>query len=87
MSLRGTREEGAAEGSHLDNRKIVNIIYQKLADHVILRSSLPDVFCEKGVLRNFVKFTGKHLCQILFFNRVAGFKDLNLQKQSPGDAL
>ena len=27
---------------------------------------------EKGVLRNFVKFTGKHLCQSLFFNKVAG---------------
>ena len=25
-----------------------------------------------GVLRNFTKFTGKHLCQSLFFNKVAG---------------
>ena len=25
------------------------------------RSSRPDVFCKKGVLRNFAKFTGKHL--------------------------
>ena len=32
----------------------------------------PEVFCEKGVLRNFTKFTGKHLCQSLFFNKVAG---------------
>ena len=24
-----------------------------------------------GVLRNFTKFTGKHLCQSLFFNKVA----------------
>ena len=31
------------------------------------RSSRPEVFCKKGVLRNFVKFTGKHLCQGLFF--------------------
>ena len=36
------------------------------------KSSRPDVFCEKGVLRNFAKFTGKHLCQGLFFNKVAG---------------
>ena len=35
------------------------------------RSSRPDVFCEKSVLRNFAKFTGKHLCQSLFFNKVA----------------
>ena len=32
----------------------------------------PEVFCKKGVLRNLTKFTGKHLCQSLFFNRVAG---------------
>ena len=35
------------------------------------RSSLSEVFCKKGVLRNFAKFTGKHLCQGLFFNKVA----------------
>ena len=32
------------------------------------------VFCKKGVLRNFTKFTGKHLCQCLFFNKVAGLR-------------
>ena len=37
-----------------------------------MRSSRPLVFCKKGVLRNFTKFTGKHLCQSLFFNKVAG---------------
>ena len=26
----------------------------------------------KGVLRNFAKFTGKHLCQSFFFNKFAG---------------
>ena len=35
-------------------------------------SSRPEVFCKKGVLRNFAKFTGKHFCQGLFFNKVAG---------------
>ena len=25
---------------------------------------------KKGVLRNFIKFTGKHLCQSLFFNKI-----------------
>ena len=38
------------------------------------RSSRPEVFCEKGVLRNFTKFTGKHLCQSLSFNKVAGLR-------------
>ena len=26
------------------------------------RSSRPEVFCKKGVLKNFEKFTGKQLC-------------------------
>ena len=30
------------------------------------RSSRSDVFCKKGVLGNFTKFTGKHLYQSLF---------------------
>ena len=34
----------------------------------MVRSSHPDMFCERGVLRNFAKFTGKHLCQSLYFN-------------------
>ena len=34
------------------------------------RSSRPEVFCRKGVLRNFAKFTDKHLCQSLFLNKV-----------------
>ena len=38
------------------------------------RSSRPKVFCVKGVLRNFTKFTGKHLCQSLCFNKVAGLR-------------
>ena len=38
------------------------------------RSSRPEVFCKKGVLRNFAKFTGKHLCQSLFFNKIASTK-------------
>ena len=46
------------------------------------RSSRPEVFCRKGVLRNFAKFTGKNLCQGLFFNNVAGLtlaSDENIQ--------
>ena len=36
------------------------------------RSSRPEVFLKKGVLRNFAKFRGKHLFQSLFFNKVTG---------------
>ena len=31
---------------------------------------------KKGVLKNFAKFTGKHLCQSLLFNKVAGLSNL-----------
>ena len=32
------------------------------------------MFCKEGVLRNFAKLTEKHLCQSLFFNKVAGLR-------------
>ena len=35
----------------------------------------------KGVLRNFAKLTGKHLCQDVFFNKVAGLKPTTLLKK------
>ena len=44
-------------------------------------SSHPEVFCKKGVLRNFTKFTGKRLCQSLFFNKVAGLRPSTLFKK------
>ena len=35
------------------------------------RGSRPEVFREKDVLESFTKFTGKYLCQSLFYNKVA----------------
>ena len=40
----------------------------------IYRCSRPEVVCKKGVLRNFAQLTGKHMCQSLFFNKVAGLR-------------
>ena len=31
-----------------------------------IQKQLAEVFCKKGVLRNFAKLTVKHLCQSLF---------------------
>ena len=39
---------------------------------IIYRGSRLEVFCKKGVLRNFAKFIVKHLCQSLVFNKVIG---------------
>ena len=35
----------------------------------------------KSVLQNFAKLTEKHLCQCLFFNKVAGLKTATLIKK------
>ena len=45
------------------------------------RSSRPDVFYKKGVLRNFTKFTRKRLCQSLFFSKAAGLTPATLFKK------
>ena len=34
----------------------------------------PELFCKKSIIGNFTKFTGKHLCQSLFFNKAAGLR-------------
>ena len=39
------------------------------------------MFCKKGVLRYFAKFTGKHLHQSFFFNKVAGLRPANSLKK------
>ena len=35
---------------------------------------MPQVFHKIGVLKNFSKLVGKHLCQVIFFNEVAGLR-------------
>ena len=47
----------------------------------VSRSSRPKVFCKEGVLRNFAKFIGKHLCQGLFYNKVTGPRRATLLKK------
>ena len=39
------------------------------------------MFCKMCVLKNFVKFTGKKLCQSPFFNKVAGLRPVTLLKK------
>ena len=38
-------------------------------------------YVKRGVLRNFAKFTGKHLCQSLFFNKDGGRPATLLKKR------
>ena len=50
------------------------------------RQSL-EVFYRKGVFKNFAKFTGKHLCQSLFFDKVAGLQLTTLLKRDFGTGV
>ena len=45
------------------------------------RSSRPEVFCKKGVLKDYAKFKGKHLCQSLFLNKFASLRPATLLKK------
>ena len=42
---------------------------------------------KKGVLRNFAKFTGKHLWQSLFLSKVAGLRPATLFKKDFGTGV
>ena len=56
--------------------KIVRLYYG-----INIREAAPEVFCKTGVIRNFAQFTGKHLCQSLFFNKVGGLRPATLLKK------
>ena len=47
---------------------------------IMYRSSHPEVFCKKGVLRNFTNFTRKHLRWSVFFNKIASLHPVALLK-------
>ena len=41
----------------------LNLYLDDLFYKRMIEAPLPEVFCKKGVVKDFVKFTGKHLCQ------------------------
>ena len=51
------------------------------------RSSYRRFSAKKGVLRNFAKFSGKYLCQNLFFNKVAHLRAATSLKRVSGAGL
>ena len=55
--------------NHLNTMKVPQLVEQY--DDLMFKQP-PEVFYEKGVLGNLAKWTEKHLCQSLFFNKVAG---------------
>ena len=57
--------------------KVIQVPLYKLKK---LRSNHWRCSVKKGVLKNFTKFTGKHLCQSLYFNKVACLRPATLLK-------
>ena len=67
------------------NLKTVNVLYLLQYNFLIngiplFASSRSEVFCKKGVIRNFTKFTEKYLWQSFFFNKVAGLRSATLKE-------
>ena len=60
---------------------IVFLLFFFSEEMKISRRSRPEVFFKKGVHRNFAKFTGKHMCQSLLLNKVAGLRHATLLKK------
>ena len=59
----------------------INYLTQIAPFFFFFRSSRPEVFCKKGVLKNFAKFIVKHLCHSLSFDKVAGPRPATLRKK------
>ena len=62
--------------SYLHNQRLKQTLQIYTSEAVVQRCSV-----KKGVFRNFAKFTGKYLCQSLFFNKVADLRPATLLKK------
>ena len=60
------------------HKKIENCFMREYSERKL---KVQEVFCKKGVLRNFAKFIGKRLCRSLFFNKVAALRPATLLKK------
>ena len=68
-------------GLHCSWYWIVEVLPYLWRIKTFFRNSCPEVFCKKGVLKNFAKLTGKHQCQSLFLNKVAGLRPATILKR------
>ena len=60
-------------------------IEENIRPIIFFKSSHWRCSVKKGALRNFANFTGKHLCQKRFFNKVAGLR--GYQKRVSGTGV
>ena len=59
----------------------MNILHKRCL-MVIYRTIHPKLFCKKGVVRNFTKFTAKYMCQSLFLAQVFSCEFCGISKNS-----
>ena len=59
----------------------MHLIFNEKRSESIKSPSVKDHMFMCGALRNFAKFTGKHLCQSLFFSKDAGLRPPTLLKK------
>ena len=52
--------------------------------YFICRSSRPEVFCKKGLLKNLTKFTGKHFCWSIFLIKLQAFNLIESNSNTAG---
>ena len=64
----------------LNQKKDATLISREHRKKTVTRSSHRSCSVKKGVLRNFAKFTGKHLCQSLFLIKL-GLRPATLLKK------
>ena len=65
-----------AIGNTMKDETISQLNYMKL--NYLMIQKQPKVIYRKGDIKNFAKFTGKYMCQSLFFNKVAGLGSATL---------
>ena len=63
---------------------LVDQLKRLFAEYMFI-GNCPELFFEKGILKNFTKFTGKHLC--LLFNKVAGWRQAFFKETGTGVVL
>ena len=74
---------------HMHQSRFPILIRNKTAAEAYVQSQKqpPTVFCKKSVHKNFVNFTGKHLCWCRFFIKLQVFRPATLFKRDSNTGI
>ena len=65
-------------------------VYSNVCSNLLplpVQKQTPEVFCRKGVLKNFAIFTGKHLCWRFFLRKLQIWRLATLLKRDPNTGV